>query len=206
MTRWVSATNETAAAQPAAYLVVLAAFDFSSGMVRIHDGAGSLSFSGNTYLGIGSFGSIELIEENIDTVARGVRCTLSGVDSSFVTSAMAETYQGRSATFWLGMLTEQLAFVDTPEEIWSGRMDTMTVSYGQNTASIQLNCEHRLRREPLVSRYTDADQRLAYAGDRFFDLLPKIPQFKASWGDKPNSYADPVYPGGWDIPGWYGQP
>lgn len=206
MSRWTSASNEAQAALPATYLVVLAAFDFSSGMVRFHDGSGSLSFGGNTYTGIGQFGSIELIEENIDTVARGVRCTLSGLDASLVSTAMTESYQGRAATFWLGMLNEQLAFVDTPEEIWSGRMDTMTITYGQNTASISLQCEHRLRKEPLVSRYTDTDQRLAYSGDRFFDLLPKIPQFRASWGDKPNTYADPIYPGGGDIPGWYGQP
>jgi hypothetical protein len=206
MTRWASATNETQAALPATYLVVLASFDFSSGVVRIHDGAGPLSFGGNTYQGIGQLGSVDIIEENIDTVARGLRCTLSGVDPAIVATAMTESYQGRSATFWLGMLSDSLQFVDTPEEIWSGRMDVMTVAYGQNTASISLQCEHRLRKEPLVSRYTDTDQRLAYAGDRFFDLMTKIPQFKASWGDKPNSYSDPIYPGGGDIPGWYGAP
>jgi hypothetical protein len=188
VTRWSSATNQTQAAQPSTYLTVLCELAFDSGTIRIHDGVGSLSFNGNTYQGIGQFGSVDVIDESVDNVARGLRLTLSGVDSSLIPTVMTENYQGRTVTLYLGLLDENINFVDTPEEMWSGRIDTMTITMDQGTASISVNCEYRLRKEPVIARYTDADQRLAYSGDRFFDLTQKIPQFRSSWGDKSNAY------------------
>ena len=202
MTRWASNTNETQAAKPATYLVTLCELNFDSGTIRVHDGAGTLSFNGNDYLGIGNYGSFDIVDENIDNVARGLRLTLSGVESGLVSTVMTETYQGRTVTLYLGLLDEDMTFVDDPEELWSGRIDTMSISLDQNSATISVSCEYRLRKEPVIARYTDTDQRLAFSGDRFFDLTQKIPQFKATWGDKPNtySYGGGYYPGN-PIPG-----
>ena len=202
MTRWVSNTNETQAAKPATYLTVLCDLAFDSGTVRVHDSVGTLSFGGNDYTGIGQFGSFDIIDENIDNVARGIRLTLSGVESGLISTVMTEVYQGRSVTLYLGLLAEDMTFVATPEELWSGRIDTMSITTDQNVATISVACEYRLRKEPVIARYTDTDQRIAYAGDRFFDLTQKIPQFKATWGDKPNtySYGGGYYPGS-PIPG-----
>jgi hypothetical protein len=200
VTRWASNTNQTQAAKPATYLVTLCELAFDSGTIRVHDGAGTLSFGGNDYLGIGTYGSFDIVDENIDNVARGIRLTLSGVDSSFISTMMTETYQGRTVTLYLGLIAEDMTFVDDPEELWSGRVDTMKISMDSNSAVISVSCEYRLRKEPVIARYTDTDQRLAYSGDRFFDLTQKIPQFRATWGDKPNSYAGGGYGGG-NIPG-----
>jgi hypothetical protein len=126
--------------------------------------------------------------------------TLSGVESGLVSTVMTEPYQGRTVTLYLGLLAEDMTFVATPEELWSGRIDTMSISLDQNAATISVACEYRLRKEPVIARYTDTDQRLAFAGDRFFDLTQKIPQFKATWGDKPNSY------GGYGGGGYPGMP
>lgn len=200
MTRWVSNTNETQAAKAATYLVTLCELAFDSGTIRVHDGAGPLAFGGNTYLGIGTYGSFDIVDENIDNVARGLRLTLSGVESGLVSTVMTEPYQGRTVTLYLGLLAEDMTFVATPEELWSGRIDTMSISLDQNTATISVACEYRLRKEPVIARYTDTDQRLAYAGDRFFDLTQKIPQFKSAWGDKANSYGGGFGGGYYDNP------
>jgi hypothetical protein len=197
MTRWISATNQTQAAKAATYLVTLCELAFDSGTIRVHDGVGTLSFGGNNYIGVGQYGAFDIVDENIDNVARGVRLTLSGVEAGLISTVMTETYQGRIVTLYLGLLDENLTFVDTPEELWSGRIDTMSISLDQNSAVISVSCEYRLRKEPVVARYTDTDQRLAYAGDRFFDLTQKIPQFRATWGDKPSSYSG----GGGGVPG-----
>lgn len=189
MTRWVSNTNETEAAKASLYIVTMAKLEFGSGTVYVHDGVGSLTFDGNTYQGVGQFGSFDIIDENVDTVARGIKITLSGVDSSLVPIVMTEVYQGRPATFYVGFLNESLQFVADPEEIWSGRMDTMTVSMDQGSAVISLSCEYRLRKEPVLARFTDEDQRLAFAGDNFFNLTQFIPRYKATWGDKPTNFS-----------------
>jgi hypothetical protein len=140
-------------------------------------------------LGVGKYGSFDIIDENIDTVARGIKVTLSGVDTSLVPIVMDEVYQGRPATFYVGFLDQNLNFVADPEEIWSGRMDTMSISMDQNSAVISLSCEYRLRKEPVLARFTDEDQRLAFSGDTFFNLTQFIPRYKATWGDKPTNFS-----------------
>jgi hypothetical protein len=189
MTRWVSNTNQTEAAKASLFIITMAKLEFDSSTVYVHDGVGSVTFDGNTYLGVGKYGSFDIIDENIDTVARGIKVTLSGVDTSLVPIVMDEVYQGRPATFYVGFLDQNLNFVADPEEIWSGRMDTMSISMDQNSAVISLSCEYRLRKEPVLARFTDEDQRLAFAGDTFFNLTQFIPRYKATWGDKPTNFS-----------------
>lgn len=184
MTRFASATNSTEAAQRAIRIAIAAELDFASGFVRVHDGTGKIVIGGNDYLGLGEFGGIEAVEEDIEVIARPIKLTLSGVDTGLVSTTMTEVYQNRTATIYLALLDDQGVLIDTPETIWEGRMDQMSLSVSQNSATISLTCEHRLRREPRIARYTDADQKLLFSGDRFFDLLHTIPGFAGRWGEK----------------------
>jgi hypothetical protein len=189
MSRIVSATNATEAAKPAIIAVVMADLDFASGVVRVHDGAGNIVSGANTYLGAGQFAGVDIIDENIDIVARGIKLTLSGVDSSFVTPTMTEVYQNRPVTLYLGFIDPNTgALLDTPETIWEGRMNQLAFKIDKGVAVIELTCEHRLRREPRVARYTDEDQRVIFPGDRFFDLMYAIPGFVGKWGARDTYY------------------
>lgn len=189
MSRIVSATNATEADKPSIIAVVMADLNFASGMVRVHDGSGNLSFGGNTYLGAGQFAGLDVIDENVDIVARGIKLTLSGVDSTFVVPTMTEVYQNREVTLYLGFVSQSTgALIATPETIWEGRMNQMSFKIDKGTALIELTCEHRLRREPRVARYTDEDQRVIFSGDRFFDLMYAIPGFIGKWGARDSSY------------------
>ena len=182
MTRFVSTTNQTAAEAASVRMFVAVALDFPSGFVRAHDGAGTINFGGNDYLGVGQFGQIEAVKETTSVVAQAAKLTLSGVDPTLL-STIGTGYQGRAATLYFGVVNQDTnTVVATPEELWSGRIDTLIVSLAKSTASISLNCEPRLRREPRIARYTHQDMQLAYSGDRFFDLVPKIPGFSGTWG------------------------
>jgi hypothetical protein len=182
--RFVSSANRTASERPSVRLFVAADLDFPSGHVRAHDGIGTMTFGGYDYEGVGRFGGIDLLEETIDLIATGVKLSLSGLDSDLVQTAMDEdVYQGRAVVLHFGLVdndTNQL--IDTPEILWEGHMDQMSISLDHGMGSINLTCEHRLRSEPRIARYTDADQHLAYPGDRFFDLVPKIAGYRGKWG------------------------
>ncbi|MDQ5975733.1 MAG: hypothetical protein QG661_2942, partial [Actinomycetota bacterium] len=129
--------------------------------------------------------------EDIDVIARPLRMTLSGIDSSLITTAMTEEYQGRSATIYLAFVNpETNALVDTPETVWEGRMDSMSIEISRGQATINLSCEPRLRREPRIARYSSEDQQLAYATDTFFDLVMTIPTFKGFWGARTSQYGN----------------
>jgi hypothetical protein len=187
VTRIVSVLNAAALAERDVRLFVAVAMDFTSGAVYAHDGVGPITFGGHTYDGIGTFGGIEIAEESLEVIAKPITLTLSGVDASNIgTSLDASEYQGRNVILYLGVQSLATnAVIDTPETLWEGRMDQMSVSLKPKEASITLRCEHRLRREPLIARYTDVDQKLKYSGDRFFDLVPKIAGYRGKWGALP---------------------
>jgi hypothetical protein len=185
MSRIVSSANATALQEPNAQIAIAVDMDFPSGHVRLHDGCGPLTIGGNAYEGTGKVHLLDKIEESIDVIAKPVSVVLSGVDASMITTARAGGYQGRDITFYLCVFSlTSGSLIDTPEVAWEGKMDSITIRLGQGEASLRLNCEHRLRREPRIARYTNQDQQLAYSGDRFFDLVPSIPGFKSKWGEK----------------------
>lgn len=185
MSRFESADNASASTRPSVRIFVACDLDFVSGNVRAHDGIGPMTWGGNTYDGVGTFGGIEIAEESIDVIAMPLRLKLSGVDAGLVALAMDEVYQGRQATLYFGLVdttTHQL--IDTPEVLWEGMMDQMTVNLTDGVGEINVSCEHRLRREPRIARYTHEDMQLHYSGDRFFDLLPTIAGYRGKWGAK----------------------
>lgn len=183
MSRFDSSTNEAASERPSVRIFVACDLDFASGHVRAHDGIGTLTWGGNDYLGVGQFGGIEIAEESIDLIAMPLKMKLSGVDASLVSLAMGEVYQGRQATLYFGLVdTNTHQLIDTPEVLWEGMMDQMTVNLADGVGEINVSCEHRLRREPRIARYTHEDMQLQYSGDRFFDLLPTIAGYRGKWG------------------------
>lgn len=165
-------------------MVVMAKLEFDSGTLYLHDGIGSLISGGNTYLGAGRFGGIESAEEALQLVAKPLTLSLSGVDTTIVNEAMTENYQNRPVTIYVGFLNSSNAFVDTPEIVWEGRMNQMSFTVSRGEASIKLSCEYRLRREPIIARFSDQDQQVAFPGDRFFDLLPTIANYAGKWGQR----------------------
>jgi len=184
VTRFASATNSTEADKKAIRMFIAVALDFTSGMVRVHDGLGSITWGGNSYEGVGTLGGIEQVDESVEVIARPLSLTLSGVETSLVSTAMTETYQNRTVTIYLGFLDETTnAVIDTPEVSWEGRMNQMSISSSDGGAAIRLTCEHRLRREMRIARYTNEDQQLLHSGDRFFDLVTSIKGFVSKWGE-----------------------
>lgn len=186
MTRVVSVLNQAALDLRDVVMFIAVDLDFPTGHVYVHDGIGTYSFGGHDYLGVGKFGGVEVAEESLEVIAKPVTLSLSGVDSEIIATAMDnDVYQGRDVVIYLGLVNKNtLALVDTPETLWEGRMDQMSIKFGANEASVTLNCEHRLRREPRIARYTDADQQISYPGDRFFDYVGKIPGFAGNWGGR----------------------
>lgn len=182
----LNAGNVTAASLTTVGMVTLADLWFASGTLYVHDGFGTLVNPANsqTYVGIGNYGSLDAVPEDLTKqTAKAVVLTLSGADPSLIASAMTENYQGRTVTLYVGFLdVNTLAWYANPDELWGGRMDYAQIDYGRNSATIKLNCENRLSREPMVARFTDQDQQIAFPGDKFFDLLPRIPLNSCSWG------------------------
>ena len=213
MTRIVSPDYALEAEKPSITMVCMVEVNYDSGTVRVHDGIGNIVLGGNIlteageqldaenddnlindatiapFYGIGDFGGIESVEENIEVVARQVTLTCSGLDSTWITPALSEDYQNRTVTVYLGFFSPDTgALIGSPEVIWEGRINQQTITLSKGDATLSMTCEHRLRREPRIARYTQADQELLHTGDRFFDLTHTIEGFVNRWGRRDVGY------------------
>jgi hypothetical protein len=190
MPRFDSSTNATEAAKRAVIMAVLAKLEFVTGTLYVHDGSGTLSWGGNDYIGVGTFGGVDTVTDDLSNIARPVKLSLSGVDAGLVSETMQEVYQGRPVSLYIAFIdAETNLILAAPQVVWEGRMDSMRLSVSQGSAAIELNCEHRLRREPRIARYTDEDQRLDYPDDKFFSLLTTIKGYPGRWGASNVNYA-----------------
>jgi hypothetical protein len=199
VSRWTSSLNEAAADGDGILGCFLLDLAFDSGHVRVNDAGFDLPVGANTYVGVGAFGDFDGVEESVEFVARGVRYTLSGIDTGLISTIRTEKYKRRAGTLYVAMLTEQRALVDTPEIVWSGYMDTMQVEVSGASSQINLQCEHRLRNAPPFSRFSDADQKARSAGDRGFDLTHLVAGYKSTWGGRGTTWGPK--PGGGYGPG-----
>jgi hypothetical protein len=156
---------------------------FDSGNMRLWTGYGNKTIGGQTYTGTGNLLTIDGLEEASDLSARGTTLSLNGLDSSIISYALTEEYQGRLVTIYWGVGSETV-------EIFRGYMDKMTIQDAAESATISLTVESRLiaLERPNIRRYT----RESHAGvraakglsgsDTFFDWVTKLQDKQIVWG------------------------
>lgn len=208
MTRFTSALNEAEASKQSVRMTVFAELQIPGSpdpTTRVHDGLGTITWGGYNWYGIGAFGSVSQVQENLEPLAMPVDLTLSGVDPALISDAMTTQYHGQPAILYIGFIdTATGALVDTPEAIWDGLMDVMTIDVSQGSATITVRCEHSLRRNPSPARYTTEDLQLIHPGDTFFWSLHTVNR-RSLWGSVPTpKYDNPPVPsdGGGTRPRW----
>jgi hypothetical protein len=170
MARDLTAGMTSAIVAPVVAPVFLFFADFPSGAVRAWTGFGNLTFDGDTYIGVGDFGGVERVDESTDLRANGCRFTLSGIPSSLLSAALSDDYQGRTCSLFLGVLDlSSGALIADPYQVFSGRMDVMTIEDGADTASIGLDAENRLidLYRPRETRYTNEEQQTLFRRRRW---------------------------------------
>lgn len=142
----LSGANATEVVKPHIEFAALVDMDFASGHVYLNSRDHNIDFNGHTYLGFGRFGAMGDVTESGDLAPDKIEFTLNAVDSSLLTTALAENYHGRSVTVHIAYLKEDLTFVDTPFLLWEGEMDTMTITADEGALGIKLIAENRLIR------------------------------------------------------------
>ena len=156
---------------------------FDSGDIRMWTGYGDKTINSETYTGTGNLLSIDGLEEASDLSARGTTLTLNGLDSTIVTYALTEEYQGRLARIYWGIGNNTV-------EVFSGYMDKMTIQDSGETATISLTVESRLisLERPNIRRYTRESHAAVRAAkgltgsDTMFDWVTKLQDKPVVWG------------------------
>ena len=163
----------------------LVKMEFDSGDVRLWNGLGDLTAFGEVYTGAGRLVSIEPIQETQETVASGVRMSLSiqptsdqpdAVDA-ILNIALGEEYQGRPVTIWQAQIDHtDGTLISDPFIRFKGKMDVMEDSELPGSAVITITAENRLIDLERSRRrtYTPEDQKASSAGDTFFDEVAAL--------------------------------
>ena len=156
---------------------------FDSGNIRMWTGYGDKTINSQTYTGTGNLLVIDGLEEASDLSARGTTLTLNGLDSTIVTYALQEEYQGRLVRIYWGVGNNTV-------EVFSGYMDKMTIQDAGETSTISLTVESRLiaLERPNIRRYTRESHAAVRTAkglsgtDTFFDWVTKLQDKPVVWG------------------------
>lgn len=158
--------------------------DFSGGAFVTWTGFGDITFDSTTFIGSGEVLNISGVSESGAVQANGVTVTLNGLDSSLVSAALQDDYQGRTATIYLGVLTDTGTVVADPYKVFVGRMDTMSIADDGERATINISCESRLidLNRNKVRRFTSEDQKAEFSGDRGLEFVSSLQEKSIRWG------------------------
>ena len=180
------AAIESAQLRPALFVEA----NFVSGPLYVWSGRGSITWNGQTWVGIGALGSVSTIEEGSTVEAKGITLTLSGIDPTLLTDVLTEFQVGLPVTVWLALFDATTSLIPNPVTAFAGRMDQPTLDVDGTTASITINCENRLldMNTPVDRRYTNEDQQLDHPGDRGFEFVNSIQEVTIFWGRTPSSH------------------
>lgn len=182
--RTIDSTMNAGLAAQAISLAVLCQLTFASGMRCVWSGVGDLVYSGKTYTGVGSLGSIGDISGGIDVQAQGTSITLSGIDPIYLGEAMTDIQVGAPAKILLALMSAAGAVLGVPYLLYGGTVDVPTVTMGPNTCSISLKIENRMLdlQRAQQQRYTAADQHLKYPTDTGFNWVEILNDQVLAWG------------------------
>ena len=187
LTSGMTAVTTADVVRPAYFVRMVFDSGESPNVLNIWNGIGDLAYGGNTYTGTGDLLSISQITETSDISATGINVSLTGVKTSFIAIAKDHEYQGRPLSVSLGAFDASGDLIADPVIVFSGFMDTMTISESGAYSSIGISVENKLVsfERTKVRRYTAEDQKIDHPTDKGFEYVTAIVQKEIIWG-RPN--------------------
>lgn len=166
--------------------MLFAELRFVSGTLYVHNtGLGPISWGGQTWQGVGSFGGISRIEDSSDLGIRSFTLSLSGIDPVLISTAIDRTdYKDREAIVYRGLIDADYALVATPKVHARGFMDSVTIQRKADVAEILMRCEAESMRllRGRRPRISPEDHKRRHPGDTLLDRMPDLIDKDAEWG------------------------
>lgn len=151
--------------------------------VRAFTGRGRMELGGEEFLGIHGVASIDTIGETVSGSAAGVRATLLQVPSEFEADIADQAVRGVAFEMYAGVFDLDFQTVIGHQRIWKGTLQGYEILDEGSSITVTAVGESRQidQRRPTVKRYTDEYQQRKYAGDRFFEYLPRLTEVPILW-------------------------
>lgn len=194
MTRSLSSAAVTQLGTSHVRPVQFVSLNFDSGMQRLHDGVGTITWGGNSWFGVGDFGGVDLVEEGEQASPFAIRLRLSLLDATMAAEALTGDYHLRAVTLYIGFLDASNVLVADPDLIWKGTLDVVDVQAG-GTNAMYATCESYLARLDRTNGklFTEAEQKRSYSTDTFFAYVPQMQDLRLIWAESRAGYIGNVF-------------
>lgn len=164
-------------------------FDFASGLYGFWTGAGTLEYSGVTYVGAGKLISADEGSYEMGLAPSSLSLSLSSIPDSDLTPDVlatieAEDYHQRPVTIMRAYIHPDTRALLSVERLWRGYLDQITHDLqAGGGATLTATLESRFRDHTRVGHRirSDADQRLIDPDDGFY-LHAAAADAKIVWG------------------------
>lgn len=155
---------------------MLVFLDFEGQPLRCWTGVGPLQYGGHEWLGFGTLGGVDPVEEYSDIRAGQVTMTLTGVPNNALSDLVDLTFKRRAAEIRLALFVGDTPTLIGVEMLMRGTMDTMKLTRNPQGSTIKLGLTNELARlkESWGSLYTDAHQRSIYPDDTSLRFVPSM--------------------------------
>jgi len=183
LTRTITAATQTASEADQFSPIVFLELDFASGFLRLNSTVSEFTFLSNVFTGTGDMGEITVVSEKGDIESTSITVGLQGVNTTIISIALNEDYQGRNAKLWLGFIDSAGVLIVDPTRIFSGRMDTMPIVIGGDDNKVQISIESRLADlfKARIRRYNNADQQERYTSDKGLEFVEQNVEKELIW-------------------------
>jgi hypothetical protein len=103
---------------------------YTGGTVYLHDSIGTIEWGGQQWLGIGTFGGIDTVEEGEEVSPYALTATLSGVDITLAPEVLAGDFAQAAISIYFGMLGDGQALLGESGTAQAGAATTITLAAG----------------------------------------------------------------------------
>lgn len=171
MTRNINAATLAALSAGSHCPIVFVYLDWPEGAVRLHSNVGNVSFGGNTWLGVGRFGSISVPAEGGGLSQTVAELKVIGAPEE-LDDYLESPIRGRIGGVWYGCVTERSGnvLIGQPFRVFTGFMDamlnTIEADNGDVVRAITISVADGPSQRLSASLFhTDEDQRRIHPTD-----------------------------------------
>ncbi len=163
------------AARACIYPAIFLDLVLDAGEVNVWTGVGQIEIESVEYLPLAGFDGAFSIQEGIRIEDLAADLRLAGQQAEFLSIALNEPVQGRTADVWLGMMDTANRLI-ARDLIFAGIIRNMPIRQSVESQDITIEVESSLvfRNNGAVLRCSSADQKLSDPTDTFFDFLPGL--------------------------------
>lgn len=156
---------------------------FTGGWLRLWTGVGIVAWNGENWTGAGNLLGISEISEHSDIRASGITLSLSGLNTSIISLALAQARQGLPCRVHEGFLDGSGQIIADPVLSFEGRLDVPEIDDSAETCTVSISYESRLidLERARERRITHEDQQIDYPGDRGREYVAALQDKVVIW-------------------------